>query len=218
MDKNPLQKLDDFFTKFQLLRYRKKDTILRTDNVPSEVFYFKSGYARLYSVSKDGQELTSIIFQPSDIFPLIWINNELPHSYNLEAMTPVELYRVPRERAIDFIRSNPQIFYELTDKILTRVNGLLERIEYLVFGNAYSKVASIVVICAERFGKKNGKNIIIQVPLTHKDIASLVGLTRETASIELEKLKKKGIIDYRGKIIVVKNIEKLRKESLLDSS
>ena len=88
--------------------------------------------------------------------------------------------------------------------------------EYLVFGNACNKVASILLICAERFGQKMAYGTLITIPLTHKNIANLVGITRETTSVEIKKFEKKGLIAYRGRLIVVKNEDLLRKEAILE--
>lgn len=176
------------------------------------------GYVRAYSISSEGDELTLIIFKEGDFFPIIWAFNETPISFYLEAMTPVEVWLAPKEDFLKFVQANGDVLLELTRRILIRMGGLLARMEYLVFGNAYSKVASIVLICAERFGRAFGKDVLIDVPLTHQQVADLVGVSRETASIELKKLERKGFIGYKGRHMVVRNIEKLKKESLLHES
>ncbi|MBI4100756.1 Crp/Fnr family transcriptional regulator [Candidatus Microgenomates bacterium] len=133
-------------------------------------------------------------------------------------MTAVELWRVSRNQFLDFIKANPDILFELTSRITVRLGGLLERMEYLVFGNAHQKVASILAICAQRFGRQEGGKTKISVPLTHKDIAALIGFTRETVSLEMKKLEKKGIISRRGQLILVKNSKKLEDESILNTT
>ena len=217
MKNSRLSKLDLFFAQFKPRHYKKGETILRAGDVPPGVFYLKRGYARDYTISKEGEELTLIIFKPGDIFPIPWAINNLPNQHYFQAMTPVVLQRALRENFLKFIRSDMGIFFELTSRILTHFGGLLTRMEYLVFGNASNKVASILLICAERFGKKQGRNTIIQVPLTHNDIASLVGMTRETASIEMKKLEEKGLIVYRGRMLVIRNLERLKRRSLVDT-
>lgn len=216
MTGRPLHKLDLYFSKFKPLHYKKGEVVLRAGDQPQGIFYLKSGYVRVYSFSKSGEELTLIIFKPGDIFPVSWAINNAPSGYFAESMTEASLWRVPREQFLEFVEDRPEILLELTSRMLERFLGLMRRMEYLAFGNAYAKIASILLICAERFGEKSGGNVVIQVPLTHSDIASLVGLTRETASIEMKKIEKKGLIGYRGRLLVVKNIRGLRKESLID--
>lgn len=209
------KKLENFFSQFKFLRYKKGETILRSGDIPQGVYYLKKGYVRLYSLSESGQELSLIIFKPGDFFPIMWAINNTPNTQYLQAMTAVELWRCPREKFVLFIKENPDVFFELTSHMLERLGGILQRMEYMAFGNAYSKVVSIILICAQRFGEKKGSEIEIQVPLTHKDIAALLGVARETVSIELKKLERKGLMKYKKRLIFIKNKKRLEKESAL---
>lgn len=210
--------IDRFFAQFKLLHYKKGETFLRADDPPPGVFCIKSGYTKLCSISEDGEELTLIIFAPGTCFPLSWAINNTPNAYNLETMTDVEIWRAPKDKFVSFIKNNPEVLFEFVRRAVTRLMASLTRMEQLVFGNSYAKVASILFLLEKRFGKRRGRLIVIQVPLTHKDIGSLVGLARETTSLAMEKLEKKGLIIYHKGLIVIKNLEKLKKESLVTHS
>lgn len=216
MTDRPLSQLDLFFKKFKPLHYKRGEVVFRAGDQPLGIFYLKAGYVRVYSFSRSGEELTLIIFKPGDIFPVSWAMNLAPIRYFAEAMTPAELWRVPREQFLEFVRDKPEILFEVLRRMMERFLGLMRRMEHLVFGNAHSKVASILLLCADRFGEKAGKATIIDVPLTHNDIANLVGLTRETVSIEMKKLEKKGYISSRKHLLLVKNIDGLKRESQID--
>ncbi len=211
------EKLNKFFSGFKKLSFKKGELILRAGDKPPGIFYLKKGYTRLYSLSKDAQELTLIIFKAGNLFPLMWTLNDTPNMYYLEAMTAVEIHQAPREKFLNFIKNDNELLFELTRRILMRFGGILNRMEYAIFGHAHSKVASIILICAERFGIQSKQDIIIQVPLTHQDIANLIGIARETVSIEMEKLQKKGLIDHQRKYLIIKNVRKLKEECALES-
>lgn len=211
-------KLNNFLSGFKLFHYKKGEIILRAGDTPQGILYIKKGYVKDYSISKEGEELTLIIFKPEDFFPMQWAINNIPNTHYFEAMSAAEIWRIPKDEFILFIKENPSVFFELTSHIILRLGGVLQRMEYLAFGNAYQKVASILMICADRFGEKERKGTVIQVILTHKDIANLLGITRETVSVEVKKLERKKIIGYRGRLIVIKDIKGLNKESLLDVS
>lgn len=215
MDISTNQKLNNFFSRFKKYHYKKGEIILRGGDIPQGVYFIDKGYVKDYSVSEEGEELMLILFKPEDFFPLQWVFNNRPNQHYFAAVTPVDLWRCPKKDFLDFIKENPEIFLELTRHIMLRLGGLMQRMEYLAFGNAHQKVASIILICAERFGEKEEGNTVIQVPLTHKDIASFLGIARETASIEIKKIERKGLIAYRGRLLVVKDPKALEQESLL---
>lgn len=213
VDNSP-KELESFLLKESvLLRYKKGETILHAEDPPPGIFFIQSGYVRLFSISEDGEELTLIIFRPGDAFPLSWVIDNIPNIYNLEAMTQAQIYRAPKEKFVLFLKRHPEILFEFTKRILVRLTGLLTRMEQLVFGNAYAKVASILYLCGERFGKKTGRGTVIELPLTHKDIGLMVGITRETTSIEMKKLERKGLVFYQNGLIVIKNLKLLKEES-----
>lgn len=215
MGDNALVKLEEFFSQFKLIRYKRRETILRADDPPSGVFYIQKGIIRSYIITIEGQELTTLLYKEKDLFPVRWAITGERNARFFEAMTSVEVFRAPREQFLNFIKTEPSVFFQMTKRIVNRLEAVLERMEFLAFGNAYKKVASMILLLSERFGKKMGENIVIQIPLAHRDIAALIGITRETTSIEILKLKKNGILGRHRNLIVVRNIKQLRKESSL---
>ena len=88
----------------------------------------------------------------------------------------------------------------------------LTRMEHLVFSDAYRKVISVLLYITKHFGEKHAKGIIVNHRFTQQDIATLVGVARETASIEMVKLEKKGFIKYIDHSMLFENIKKLNSE------
>jgi CRP-like cAMP-binding protein len=209
------KELEAFFSTYKILHYKKHEVLMRPDDTPNGIFYLVKGYARLYAISETGEELTLIYFYPGNAFPLTYALNDTPNKYYLEACTPIELRKAPIKDFLAFIHKNPAVFTKITSGILARVNGILERMEYLVFGNSYQKVASIIAICATRFGSDEENGRFTHLPLTHKDLGMMTGLTRETVSTEVKRLERKHLIIYEGKNIIVPNMQKLKEEALL---
>ena len=210
----PSEKLYIFFSQYKLLQYKKGETFLRAGDIPQGIYFLKKGYVRLYSLSSAGKELTLVIYKPGEFFPVVFTFTAEPSIYYFETLSEVEMERSPREKFIPFIRENPDVFDEVNLHIIERFQVALRRMEYLTFGNANSRLASILLICARYFGiRSDHKEIKIPIPFTHKDIANLVGLARETVSIELKKFLDKKIVFYKGRRLVIKNREALRREA-----
>ncbi len=98
------------------------------------------------------------------------------------------------------------------------MGGIMARMEHLVFGGAYDKVTSVIILCAERFGLTTSSGVELPLVLTHKQIASLVGITRETTSVEIKNLEREGLIGYKDRSILIKDLNKLKEQSLLRQS
>ncbi len=216
MAEEVLEKLDDFFAKHKLLSYRKDEMIIREDAEPSGVYYLISGFVRLGSVFADGGELTLNIFKPGSFFPMIWAIGETKNSFFCQAMSPVKVYKTPRTEVIKFVKENQDVLFDLTKRILIGMDRLIVDIQYMLFGNSYNRIAAAILLSAKRFGEeREGRQIMIDLELTHQDIANLAGVTRETASIAIEHLKKKYVIRQLKKKFIVNDIEKLEEETFV---
>lgn len=209
----PQQKLNQFFSQYKLRQYKKGETFLRAGDSPQGIFFIKKGFVRLYSLSSYGKELTLVLYKPGDFFPVVWVFTSQPSIYYFETLSKVEMSRAPREKFINFVEGNKDILNETIYHIIQRFQVALRRMESLTFGNASSRLASVLLIYANRFGIKQEDGIVIPIPLTHKDIANLVGMARETVSIELKKIIDKGVVQRSGRFLTVKNRKSLEKQA-----
>lgn len=216
MEESVLKKLEKFFSKKKIINYKKGEIIIRSDDVPQGVYYVKKGYVSLYTIFEDGRQVTLNIFKRGSYFPMMWAISNIPNAYYFQAITETSLYRAPKDKVVNFLKRNPDALFDVTRRILIGLDGILIVLQYLVSGTAYQKIIATLTVLAKRFGKKrqNG-GITIELALTHQDVANLCGITRETTSLAMKKLEKRGLISYDNHHVVVKSIVKLEKESLM---
>lgn len=213
MDEDKTKKLEEFYQQFIVRNYKKGEMLIRADDDPQGIFYLKKGYVRQYTISKAGYELTLHILKPISYFPMVWAVNGTPNVYFFEALTAVEVGRAPRDQMVNFIKDKPIIIFELLSELIEDYTESLKRIEHLVFSDAYRRVISILLYIAKHFGKEQGNNHCkVNHRFTQQDIATLVGVARETASLEMAKLEKKGLVKYVDHSMIFENIAKLELE------
>lgn len=219
--KQTLQKLDEgFFAQFNSVQKLKKNQLMLWPEVqPPGVFYVKSGFIRQYLISRDGKELTVNILKPETYFPMIWALNNITNIYYFECLTEVILLKAPRENVVKQLEDHPDLLYDLTKRTLSGLDGITRMMETLLTGNAYQQIASVMLVLAKRFGRQISINtVVIEIPLTHRLIGTLAALSRESTSLELEKLTKDKILSKKNGFILINNLKKLEKESLINSA
>lgn len=207
-----------FYKQFSTREYKKGENLIRADDNPQGIFCLTKGYVRQYTISKTGIELTLQILKPITYFPLIWAINGAPNVYFYEALTAVEVGRAPKEQVVKFIKDKPAIILELMSKLLGDYAETLSRIEHLVFSDAYRRVISVLLYIAKHFGEETAQGVTVDHRFTQQDIATLVGVARETASIEMGTIEKKGFIEYVDHSMIFKNIKKLELELTADGT
>lgn len=204
MDNKISGKLESFFTQFKHQEYKKGEILIRADDDPSGVFYLKEGIVKEYAISKKGDELVVNVFNPVAFFPMSWAINETHNQYFFEAMTDLDLFRAPKEKVIEFIKTNPDVLYNLMSRVYKGIDGILTRMTYLMAGNAYARLITELIIHVKRFGTS--------LPISEKDLASQSGMTRETVSRQMKILKDKGLVVFNKNIFTVVDPKKLEEE------
>jgi CRP-like cAMP-binding protein len=214
MNKDKVKEFDTFYEQFTIRDYKKGEMLIRADDDPQGIFCLTKGYVRQYTTSKTGFELTLHILKPISYFPMVWAINGTPNVYFFEALTAVEVGRAPRDQVVNFIKDKPTVIFELMSELLEDYAETLTRVEHLVFSDAYRRVISILLYIAKHFGEPVNDGVIVSHRFTQQDIATLVGIARETASNELVKLEKKGLISYVDHSILFESVKNLETELL----
>jgi CRP/FNR family transcriptional regulator len=214
-----MQAIKEFFSHYTSVSYKKGERIIREHENPNHVFFIIDGIVRKYLISEEGEEFTALLHPAGSIFPLRWLLPDTKNIYNFDALTDVEVYRAPQAQLHTYLLENKDSLLLVTQQLLDERNSLIYRLQHTVFGNASSKVASALLIAAKQFEnapeKRKTAGTQAEVPLTHQQIADLVGITRETTSVELKKLENRKLITYQGRTIVINDPVGLRKVSLL---
>jgi CRP-like cAMP-binding protein len=217
MNNNLESQLTTFFEKHKLVKYKKGEIIYRSGDIFNHIAFAKSGYIKLYIINSEGQQVTLNLFKPLFFLTMTYATNNLESRYYFEAVTDVEAYRAPKEDVLKFLDNNPEILFEINHTLLKTLEETIFNMGNITLGNSYRKIATIILSLSKQFGEESGHQIRINFSTTHEVLASLTGLTRETAGIQINKLKDEGIIDQEGKFIIIKNLEQLKKISSLDT-
>lgn len=214
MEAKNQKKIEKFLEQYPLVKFQRNELMYQPGEAAPFLSYLKFGYVRLYTVSENGQEISLNIFGPGTFLPLISTDGKIKNQYYFEAMTSVQVWHLPVKEAPGLVEENADLILPLLINSLFSAGNLLSRIESLASGNAYTKVISVFIQLLSERVKPNEKNIRVDVPLTHRIIASLTGLTRETVTLQMLKLKKKGLVTGRGRNLIVRSLEELKAECI----
>jgi len=216
LQKNTYFKLDEqFFIQFNRAQaYKKGEMILRAQEEPKEVYFLKKGFVRLYLIALTGREITFNIYKPGTYFPMIWAIGNLPNFYFFESLTDTVVYTAPREKLLELVKNNPKLLFALTKRTYIGLDGIVRLTQALLTENARGKLISVLLVLGRRFGRKetNG-DLVIRLPLTHRILASLANLSRETTSLALEKLQKEKVLTFNKHSITINKLQKIEEES-----
>lgn len=208
-----LNVLEAFFEEKPLISVQKKQILISPDDETSFFYYIQSGYIRSYSITEWGDEKLGFIYKEKEILPLIWLFDQRPVTRYYEAMGEAQVRKCKVNDFLDYAKKEENALFELAHRAASIIEVFGHRIDALEYTKAYARVISLLTHYVKRFGKKNPDNsYIIQVPISHKDIASGIAVARETVTRELMKLERKGLISTEKHFIRVISVQKLEEE------
>lgn len=185
--------------------YSKGEIILYQGEVPVHLFGVKTGMVRAYDISPDGSEKPLAFKKPYQIFPTAWLFNKAQAAlYFYEAYTDAELFMIPRDEFRQLISKDKLLMQKLLDDYVTSSVAKSLRINALQYSKAADKMLHILEYLMVMYGRElhDGK-VIIDLPIIQQELANLLGITRETAVIQLSKLKKEHILTQSQRKIVI---------------
>lgn len=196
----------DFINQFHVKRFKKGEIVLVQGEVPPSAYILKKGIIKTYNLTAQGEEKPISFDLVGEIFPVAWAFQKIRYAqYYYEAFTDCEVYSVPRDEYHAFLKSNPDVAYEIFSSFVDRYINYQMRVNALEQSKAASKIINTLHFLCLHFGHELKKDVVqIQLPLTQQDLANFMGLTRETTGIELKKLQRKGILNYRRQNYTVK--------------
>lgn len=203
------EKLNAFFSRYTSVPFHKGDVLLTPSENVKEILYLKKGVVKMSAFSEDGVEVVLHLFRPGAFFPLMLVTSGHSNSYYFTALEQGEYARAPVDEVVAFVKGDDGVIWNFVERLSQAMMGLILRIEQDAFHDAYKRTAALFVYLAERFGEACADGIEITLDLHHQDLAAWLGIRRETASRQIEKLLDTGLIKMKDRRFFVTNLEKL---------
>ena len=151
------------------------------------------GVLKLASHSADGGEQILGLAYPSDFLGRPF-GETAP--YGVEALTEAQICVFERKDFDRFARDHPRLEHKLLERTLTELDRSRRWMMLLGRMNAGQKVASFLLELTDRLGKAGaGGETLVILPLSRQQMADVLGLTIETVSRQLSRLRSAGLID-----------------------
>jgi len=174
--------------------FKKNDVILLEEDTPNFMYIIFSGKVKIVKISADGKEQILAIHKKGDFFGEMAFLDGKTRSATVIAMEEVHAGLIKRS---DFERllKNPKILRELISILCARLRTALLMLKVLSFADAEQRVRSILAHLSTQYGVNDQQGILINVRLTHRDIADHTSLSRETVTRLLDRFVKSGEIE-----------------------
>ena len=210
MDESVANKINEFFSQYRSRQYVKGQILILNGDEPDYIYHLVKGNVKQYDVTYRGDEIILNIFKPPAFFPMSVVINQTSNPYIYEAETDIELHQAPAQDVVAFLKANPDVVYDLLSRVYRGIDGMLGRLTFLMAGNAKSRLVYELIVEARRFGEQDGNSYFLTI--TEKDLGARAGLSRETVSREIGKLKREKLVESKSKGLLITDMPALEKK------
>jgi CRP/FNR family transcriptional regulator, cyclic AMP receptor protein len=176
-----------------------KRAIIVTEGDDSDSLYVMvSGKARVFVADDKGREVQLNQLGVGEYFGEVTLDGG-PRSASVMAVEDCRCAVVKRAELTPLIEKNPELAIHIVRKLARRVRDLTENVRSLALMDVYGRVARLLLELAE---DKDGR-LVVTESLTHKDIASRVGASREMISRIFSDLSDGGYIRKEDGMLVI---------------
>lgn len=209
LDELPMEELETI-DKMSTMKPVKKGTILVSPANPIEaLFFLKKGQVRLYRMNSQGKQFTTDILVDGNLFGETSSFTLTDDQMYVEAMTDSYLCTMEKEEFESFIEKNPKIALKLINILSDRLKDTYDISEKIALGDVKFRVLYLLLKLSEKSGKRKREWQTIEMRITHSDIATMVGSTRETVSALMSQFRKAGYFK-KGLLYYSLHVEKVK--------
>lgn len=192
-----------------LKEYRRGEIIFFENDSEKKLYLLVDGQVKLSMLSSEGREKVMTILQAGDIFGEISLFDHDPHPLTAEVLEKARLMILDWNDLEEIIMKQPRLALKIIEALSKKTRLLASQVRDLVFHDAKGRLANLLIRFAEDFGQKVDGGIMIEIILTHQEIANLLGVSRVTVTKTLNKLIDEGVIKIKERKIHILDNEQL---------
>lgn len=181
--------------------------IYMADQPGDHVYLLKRGRVRLYRVGDDGREITLAVLEAGDVFGDEVLAGS-PRQTFAETLEAAHVCRLRGDDFVELMRGRPEVAIEALRLIAGHSMRSDTQVERVAGRSVIRRVAALLADLAPRAASSGTADLA--AGLTHETMASMIGTTRPTFTLELSHLVRLGLVERAGRRLRVPDVTLLR--------
>jgi CRP/FNR family transcriptional regulator, cyclic AMP receptor protein len=175
---------------------QRGEVILLEGELSDTLFFVAAGAVKVFKTSAQGKEQILSIARPGEALNDIPIFDGGTNPINAQALGPVTLYNLKKERLQNIMQQYPKMALNTSKVLAQRMRQLVTLVEDLSFRHVLGRVTKILLTHAGD-GAGNTDH------LTQQEMAAMAGTAREVVARSLKALEEQGFIRLERHRIVI---------------
>ena len=174
------------------------------------VYILRQGRVKLSVLSESGKEVAIDIIQPGEIFGEFALVDESPRSNMAQALDDMLMWVYSKDQFTRLLTAHPQLALSYIRVVGDRRRRMEKKLSDITSKAVSARVCELLHELSTSAGEIETAVSDYLVPLTHHDVASLIGAARQTTTTVLNDLERRGIIELGRGWVRVKCLKQLQ--------
>ncbi|MHC0035900.1 Crp/Fnr family transcriptional regulator [Pseudoneobacillus sp. C159] len=196
----------------ETIQKHKADTVLFQErDLVNHIYLIIKGSIAVGRIHMKGKEFILKVLNSHEILIEYQVFKKKPHyHFSGKTMTDCEFLMISREQFEKFLQQNSVAMLCLTEYLSISYIKAQMKCQDLIMNGKKGGLYSILIRLCNSYGVATDEGILIDLPLTHQELANLTYGTREVIQRALKELREKGIVSYEHHKFTIKDINYLK--------
>ncbi len=196
---------------FILRSYRRNQVIFMEEETGTYMYLVLAGKVKVAKSSSAGRETILAIHKAGDFFGEMSLLDGKTAPATVSAMEDSKIISVSGSDFHKYLMHNEKVLLQIIDVLCARLRQVWQT-QSLSSSKADARIRMGIYELAKRHGVQDAHGTIIDLKITHQELAEMVGTSRETVTRVIARLREEGIIEVDQRRMTLLDPKALVKE------
>ena len=190
-------------------KFERKSLIYLSSDTSDSVLLLASGRVKIYHITSDGKQAVLALIEPGEIFGELAVFESGEREEFAEAMVTSTVVMIPGDEIRRLMEEHADVSLGVTKLMGLRRRRIERRLKSILFRSNHDRLVHLLLELVEKYGQRTAEGVQIGIKLSHQELASIIGSTRETVTVVLGELQSEGTLIVKRRQIILKNVDRL---------
>lgn len=173
------------------------------------VMLLAEGRVKICNITPEGKQAILAFIEPGELFGELAALEQGSHEEYAETLEKSTVILIPGEHFQELVERHATVSLGITKLIGIRRRRIERRLKYLLFRSNRERLVNLLLELAESYGRQTNDGLLLDIKLSHQDLANVIGSTRETVTVTLNELQAEGRLVLGRRKIVLTDVDQL---------
>lgn len=176
-------------------KYDKGEYVFMEGQEREDVYFIRRGLIKVVKVDEEGREHIVNILGRGQMFPHVGFFQDGPYPGTAQVMERSTLLCIRCSQFDALLTEYPDIARKVMRVMGERILNLQAKLQELALFASYDRVVALLRHFAEEHGTDKPDGVYVKLPVTHEEMAHMIGMTRESVNRVWNQLRRDGALE-----------------------